>query len=393
MATDGLVMKVNSLRQQLNLGFTAKSPRWAIAYKFPAERALTRLRYVSFEVGRMGVITPVANLEPVLLSGTIVKRASLHNADIVASLGIHEEDMLYVEKGGEIIPKITGVDTSARRQGAAPVEFVDRCPACSTPLIRVEGEASWICPNKYGCPPQIVGRIQHFVGRHMMDIDGIGEEAVQQLYDRGLVADIADLYSLTTDQLLTLEGFGPRSAERVVEGVRASLEVPFERVIYALSIPYVGETVSKKLARATTDIDSLMAASEEALTDIPDIGPRIARAIVDFFAVEGNRAIVERLRQAGVKMAVDHTEQASGSDRLAGKTFVISGVFARHSRDQYKDMIEAHGGRNSGSISKKTDFILAGDNMGPAKYEKASKLGIPIINEDTFLEMINQPDE
>ncbi len=341
----------------------------------------------------MGVITPVANLEPVLLSGTIVKRASLHNADIVASLGIHEEDMLYVEKGGEIIPKITGVDTSARRQGAAPVEFVDRCPACSTPLIRVEGEASWICPNKYGCPPQIVGRIQHFVGRHMMDIDGIGEEAVQQLYDRGLVADIADLYSLTTDQLLTLEGFGPRSAERVVEGVRASLEVPFERVIYALSIPYVGETVSKKLARATTDIDSLMAASEEALTDIPDIGPRIARAIVDFFAVEGNRAIVERLRQAGVKMAVDHTEQASGSDRLAGKTFVISGVFARHSRDQYKDMIEAHGGRNSGSISKKTDFILAGDNMGPAKYEKASKLGIPIINEDTFLEMINQPDE
>ncbi|MFG6424329.1 MAG: NAD-dependent DNA ligase LigA [Paramuribaculum sp.] len=393
VATDGLVMKVNSLRQQLNLGFTAKSPRWAIAYKFPAERALTRLRYVSFEVGRMGVITPVANLEPVLLSGTIVKRASLHNADIVASLGIHEEDMLYVEKGGEIIPKITGVDTSARRQGAAPVEFVDRCPACSTPLIRVEGEASWICPNKYGCPPQIVGRIQHFVGRHMMDIDGIGEEAVQQLYDRGLVADIADLYSLTTDQLLTLEGFGPRSAERVVEGVRASLEVPFERVIYALSIPYVGETVSKKLARATTDIDSLMAASEEALTDIPDIGPRIARAIVDFFAVEGNRAIVERLRQAGVKMAVDHTEQASGSDRLAGKTFVISGVFARHSRDQYKDMIEAHGGRNSGSISKKTDFILAGDNMGPAKYEKASKLGIPIINEDTFLEMINQPDE
>lgn len=388
VATDGLVFKVNSLRQQLNLGFTAKSPRWAIAYKFPAERALTKLRFVSFEVGRSGVITPVANLEPVLLSGTIVKRASLHNADIVASLGIHDGDMLYVEKGGEIIPKITGVDTSAREPGAQPVRFVTTCPACGNPLVRAEGEASWMCPNKYGCPPQIVGRIEHFVGRRMMDIDGMGEEVSQQLYDAGLVSDIADLYTLTHGKLLTLEGFGPRSAERVIDGIRASLDVPFERVVYALSIPFVGETVSKKLARAAGSMEHLQAMSEEELTAIPDVGPRIAASIRQFFSVEANRDIIRRLADAGVRMEVDRSALPPSSDALAGKTIVISGTFSRHSRDEYKAIIEANGGRNSGSISKKTDFILAGENMGPAKLEKASKLGIPVIDEDTFLAML-----
>lgn len=388
VATDGLVFKINSLRQQLNLGYTAKSPRWAIAYKFPAERALTKLRFVSFEVGRMGVITPVANLDPVLLSGTIVKRASLHNADIVASLDIHQGDMLYVEKGGEIIPKITGVDTDARDPQAEPVKFVTRCPACGTELVRVEGEASWVCPNKYGCPPQIVGRIEHFVGRHMMDIDGIGEEVAQKLYDLGYVRDIADLYSLTEEQLLTLEGFGPRSAQRVLEGLQASLQVPFERSLYALSIPFVGETGSKKLARAVGSIDRLMAMSEEELTEVPDIGPRTAQAIREFFAEPVNISIIERLKKAGVRLEIDRSAMAPATDRLQGKTFVISGVFAKHSREQYKEMIEANGGRNSGSISKKTDYVLAGENMGPAKLEKASKLGIPVIDEDTFLDMI-----
>ncbi|MBD5346368.1 MAG: NAD-dependent DNA ligase LigA [Bacteroides sp.] len=389
VATDGLVFKVNSLRQQLNLGYTAKSPRWAIAYKFPAERALTRLRFVSFEVGRMGVITPVANLEPVLLSGTIVKRASLHNADIVDSLDIHEDDMLYVEKGGEIIPKITGVDTSARPAGAKKISFVTHCPACGTALVREEGEASWVCPNKYSCPPQIVGRLEHFVGRRMMDIDGLGEEAVQQLYDCGLVLNIADLYTLTEEKLMTLEGFGRRSAERVVEGIKASLKIPFDRVVYAMSIPFVGETVSRKLARATGDIDSLMNSSEEFLTSIPDIGPRIARSIVSYFEVDSNRVIIERLREAGLQLSMARNAGSTASNILQGKTFVISGTFTHHSRDQYKEIIESHGGRNSSSISKKTDYILAGENMGPAKLEKAGKLGVPIIDEDTFLSMIN----
>lgn len=389
VATDGLVLKVNSLRQQLNLGFTAKSPRWAVAYKFPAERALTRLRFVSFDVGRMGIITPVANLEPVLLSGTIVKRASLHNDDIMRSLDIHEHDMLYVEKGGEIIPKITGVDTDAREEGAKAVAFVSRCPACGTRLIRNEGEAAWMCPNKEGCVPQIVGRIEHFVGRHMMNIDGIGEETAAALFAHGFVRNVADLYSLTADQLMTIEGFGARSAERVIAGIAASREVPFERVVYALSIPYVGETTAKKVARAAVNIDRLTAMSAPELEAIEDVGPRIAVAIRDFFDDEENRIMVERLRQAGVTMAVSE-DIASGpqSDALAGKSIVISGVFARHSREEYKDMIERHGGKNVGSISKKTDYVLAGENMGPAKLEKAGKLGIPIISEDDFLKMI-----
>lgn len=388
VATDGLVFKVNSLRQQLNLGFRAKSPRWAIAYKFQAERALTRLRFVSFDVGRMGIITPVANLEPVLLSGTIVKRASLHNEDIIKTLGIHEHDMLYVEKGGEIIPKITGVDTDARESDAAPVQFVSHCPACGTPLVRVEGEAAWVCPDKYHCPPQIIGRIEHFVGRRMMNIDGIGEETARMLFDRGLVRNIADLYDLKVSDLEGLDGFGRKSAERVIDGIERSKQVPFERVLFALSIPYVGETTAKKIARTVRSLDRLMSLGFSELESIEDVGPRIADSIVDFFATDVNREIVERLRVAGVQFELPQEEERETGDRLAGKTIVISGVFALHSRDQYKDMIERNGGKNSGSISKKTDFVLAGENMGPAKLEKARSLNIPVISEQEFLDML-----
>ncbi|MDE6321046.1 MAG: NAD-dependent DNA ligase LigA [Muribaculaceae bacterium] len=388
VATDGLVFKVNSLRQQLNLGFTAKSPRWAIAYKFQAERALTQLDFVSFEVGRMGIVTPVANLNPVLLSGTIVKRASLHNEDIIRTLDIHEHDMLYVEKGGEIIPKITGVDTGSRQPGSMSIKFVTHCPACGTPLRRIEGEAAWMCPNKYGCPPQIAGRVEHYVGRRMMNIDGIGEETAQLLYNTGLVTNIGELYDLTREKLLCLERFGEKSADRILQGLKDSLNVTFDRVVYALSIPYVGETVAKKLARAAGDIDTLMSMSAEQLAAIEDIGPRIAESITEYFATPINREIVERLRQAGVQMSMPEESTEGKTDKLGGKSFVISGVFTHHSRDQYKAMIENNGGKNVGSISKKTDYILAGENMGPAKLEKAQKLGIPIIDEDTFLKMI-----
>lgn len=388
VATDGLVFKVNSLRQQLNLGFTAKSPRWAIAYKFQAERALTKLKYVSFEVGRMGIITPVANLEPVLLSGTIVKRASLHNEDIIRQLDIHEDDSLYVEKGGEIIPKITGVDTSARHDGARPVQFVSHCPVCGTQLVRVDGEAAWMCPNKYGCSPQIAGRIEHFVGRKAMNIDGIGEETVKLLMESKLIENIADLYTLTPEAIVSLERFADKSAERIMDGLRQSLSVPFERVVFALSIPYVGETVAKKIARTVKNIDTLMSMSAKQLTAIDDIGPRIAESIVEYFSIPFNREIVERLRSAGIQMAVDTVGTEETSTKLAGKTIVISGTFTLHSRDEYKEMIERNGGKNAGSISKKTDYILAGENMGPAKLEKASKLGIPIIDENRFLEML-----
>lgn len=392
VATDGLVFKVDSLRQQLNLGYTAKSPRWAMAYKFAAERALTRLRFVSFEVGRMGIVTPVANLEPVLLSGTIVKRASLHNEDIIKGLGIHEGDMLYVEKGGEIIPKITGVDASQRQPGARPIEFVSHCPACGAPLVRLEGEAAWQCPDKFNCPPQIAGRVEHFVGRKMMNIEGIGEETAQQLYDAGLVRNIADLYDLQPSQLERLEGFGRRSAERAVESIRATTSVPYDRVIYALSIPYVGDTVAKKVARAFPDIDTLMSASAAELAATKDIGPRIAESIVDYFGNPINRSIVERLRAAGLQMRQSEEANEGRTDLLQGKSFVISGVFALHSRDEYKAMIELNGGKNVGSISKKTDYVLAGDNMGPAKREKAASLGIPIIDEQQFLAMFQPSD-
>ncbi len=390
VATDGLVFKINSLRQQLNLGATAKSPRWAIAYKFAPERECTQLQYVSFEVGRTGVITPVANLDPVLLSGTIVKRASLHNADIIEQLGIHEGDMLYVEKGGEIIPKIVGVDEKRRLDGSKPITFVTECPSCGTPLKRIEGEAAWVCPNKWGCGPQICGRIEHFVGRHAMDIDGIGEEVAVLLNKSGLVNDIADLYDLTQEKLVALDRFQQRSAQRILRGIEASRQVPFARVIFALSIPFVGETTGKVLARHTHDIDTLMSLPAEQLAGIPEIGPKIAQSIVDFFAEERNRVIVERLRAAGLQMALSEEETAGQSDKLEGKKVVISGVFAKHSREEYKALIEQNGGKNVSSISSATSFVLAGENMGPAKLEKARKLGIDIIDEEEFLEMIGQ---
>lgn len=388
VATDGLVFKINSLRQQLNLGATAKSPRWAIAYKFAPERECTKLQYVSFEVGRTGVITPVANLEPVLLSGTIVKRASLHNADIIQQLDIHEGDMLYVEKGGEIIPKIVGVDEKQRQPGSSPVRFVTHCPSCGTALQRIEGEAAWVCPNRWGCAPQICGRIEHFVSRHAMDIEGIGEEVAVVLYKSGLVGDVADLYDLTEEKLTNLDRFQEKSAQRILRGIDASKRVPYARVIFALSIPYVGETTGKVLARHTRDIDTLMAMPADQLAAIPEIGPKIAQSIVNHFAEDRNRIIVERLRNAGLQMSLSEEETAGQTDKLAGKKVVISGVFAKHSREQYKAMIEQNGGKNVSSISSATSFILAGENMGPAKLEKARKLGIEIINEDQFLDML-----
>lgn len=388
VATDGLVFKLNSLRQWLNLGATAKSPRWAIAYKFAPERECTKLKSVSFEVGRTGVITPVANLEPVLLSGTIVKRASLHNEDIIRQLDIHDGDMVLVEKGGEIIPKIVGVDTKQREAGALPLQFVSHCPVCGTPLQRIEGEAAWVCPNKWGCPPQITGRIEHFVGRHAMNIDGIGEEVAVQLHDSGLVNNIADLYDLTVDKLVGLDRFQVKSAQRIMRGLEQSRQVPFERVIFALSIQYVGETTAKVIARNVHNIDRLMEMSAEELAAIPEIGPKIAQSIVEYFAIDSNRDIVERLRWAGLHMALSETELASRTSKLEGKKIVISGVFKHHSREEYKAMIELNGGKNVSSISKATSFILAGENMGPAKLEKAQKLGVEIINEDQFLAMV-----
>lgn len=392
VATDGLVFKVNDLRQQLNLGYTAKSPRWAIAYKFQAERALTRLQSVSFEVGRMGIVTPVANLDPVLLSGTIVKRASLHNEGIIRSLDIHDHDMLYVEKGGEIIPKVTGIDVSARQPDANPIQFVTRCPVCDTPLVRIEGEAAWMCPNKERCAPQICGRLEHFVGRRMMNIEGIGEEMAVILYRNGWVKTPADLYTLSrhSRDMMLLPGMGPRTVERILDGIEASKSVPFERVVYALSIPYVGETVAKKLARAVRDIDSLMNADAESLTLIDDIGPRIAESIITYFSNPDNREMVEQLRAAGVQMSLPEEDESSRTDLLKGKSIVISGTFSHHSRDEYKEIIERNGGKNVSGISKKTDFVFAGENMGPSKLEKARTLGIPIINEEEFLKMINQ---
>lgn len=388
IATDGLVFKLNSIRQWLNLGSTAKSPRWAIAYKFAPERECSPLQFISFEVGRTGVITPVANLEPVLLSGTIVKRASLHNEDIIRQLDIHEGDYLYVEKGGEIIPKIVGVDLKRRKADSRPIEFVRTCPVCGTSLTRIEGEAAWVCPNKYGCKPQITGRIEHFVARHAMNIDGIGEEVAVQLHESGLVHNIADIYSLTGNDLMRLEHFQRKASDRILSGIRKSLEVPFERVLFAIGIPYVGETTAKVLARNVHTIDRLMAMNAEELASIPEIGPKIAESIVGYFAAEGNREIIERLREAGVQLCLSEAELASRTDKLAGKKIVISGVFAKHSREEYKAMIEQNGGKNVSSISSATSYVFAGENMGPAKLEKARKLGIPIIGEDEFLAML-----
>lgn len=390
VATDGIVLKVNSLRQQKNLGFTAKSPRWAIAYKFQAERAETRLNSVSFQVGRTGAITPVANLEPVLLAGTIVKRASLHNADIIEGLDLHIGDQVYVEKGGEIIPKIVGVNTEARTMMIGEkVRFITRCPECGTPLVRPEGEAAHYCPNDSGCPPQIKGRIEHFVTRRAMNIN-MGPETVEDLYEAGWVKNVADLYDLKITDLMSLERWAEKSARNLLNSLRESKSVPFERVLYALGIRYVGETVAKRLAMSFHSIDELMHASFEQLVAVDEIGDRIAQSVATYFADERNRQIVERLRAQGLQMAVSEAVLANRSDRLKGLTFVISGTFSQHSRDEYKTMIEQHGGKNTGSVSGKTSYILAGENMGPAKLEKAAKLGVRIIHEDEFLKMIEE---
>lgn len=390
VATDGIVLKVNSLRQQKNLGFTAKSPRWAIAYKFQAERAETRLNSVSFQVGRTGAVTPVANLEPVLLAGTVVKRASLHNADIIEGLDLHIGDQVYVEKGGEIIPKIVGVNTEARTMMIGEkVRFITRCPECKTPLIRPEGEAAHYCPNDSGCPPQIKGRIEHFVTRKAMNIN-IGPETVEDLFNVGLVKNIADLYDLRITDLLTLERWAEKSARNLMNSLRESKAVPFERVLYALGIRYVGETVAKRLASSFHSIDRLMEASFKQLVDVDEIGDRIAQSVVAYFSDAENRQIVERLRAQGLQMEVSEEVLANRSERLKGLTFVISGTFTQHSRDEYKAMIEQHGGKNTGSVSGKTSYILAGENMGPAKLEKAAKLGVRIIREDEFLKMIEE---
>lgn len=390
VATDGIVLKVNSLRQQKNLGYTAKSPRWAIAYKFQAERALTRLNKVTYQVGRTGAITPVANLDPVQLSGTIVKRASLHNADIIEGLDLHIGDMVYVEKGGEIIPKITGVDKEARTMLIGEkVKFITRCPECGSQLIRYEGEAAHYCPNETACPPQIKGKIEHFISRRAMNIDGLGPETVDMFYRKGLIADAADLYTLTADDIKDLERMGEKSADNIIKGIASSKEVPFERVLFALGIRFVGETVAKKIAKSFANIEELEQADMATLTNIDEIGEKIAQSIVSYFANASNRQLVERLKEAGLQFSRSEEDLSGYTDKLIGQSIVISGVFQHHSRDEYKALIEKNGGKNSGSISSKTSFILAGDNMGPAKLEKAQKLGIKIMNEDEFLELIS----
>ena len=388
VATDGIVLKVNSLRQQRNLGFTAKSPRWAIAYKFQAERAVTRLNSVSFQVGRTGAVTPVANLEPVLLAGTTVKRASLHNADIIEGLDLHLGDKVFVEKGVEIIPKIVGVDVEARGLLVGDkVRFIRSCPECGTPLMRPEGEAAHYCPNEAGCPPQIKGKIEHFVTRRAMNIN-MGPETVEDLYEAGYIKDTADLYTLEIADLLRLERWADKSARNLMASLEESKQVPFERVLYGLGIRFVGETVAKRLVSAFHSMEQLEQASFEDLTAVDEIGERIARSIIAYFADERNRTLVNRLKEYGLQMSVAEEKLANRSEKLKGLSIVISGTFAKHSLDEYKAMIEQHGGKNSGSVSGKTDYILAGDNMGPAKLEKAAKLGVKIINEDEFLNMI-----
>ena len=390
VATDGIVLKVNSRRQQRNLGYTAKSPRWAIAYKFQAERALTRLEKVTYQVGRTGAVTPVANLAPVQLSGTVVRRASLHNADIIASLDLHMGDMVYVEKGGEIIPKITGVDLASRPAGSEKVTFITHCPECGSKLVRYEDEAAHYCTNESTCPPQIKGRIEHFISRRAMNIEGLGPETVDQFYQEGMIRDAADLYTLRASDICRLERMGEKSAENIVNGIEKSKQVPYERVLFALGIRFVGETVAKKVARAFPSIDKLESATLDDLVHVDEIGEKIAQSILRYFHDERNQTFVTRLREAGLQMETSEEDQSGRTDRLQGKSIVISGVFARHSRDDYKALIERHGGKNVGSISKKTSFILAGENMGPSKLEKAEKLNIPIINEDDFLAMIEE---
>ena len=389
VATDGIVIKVNSMVQQRALGYTAKVPRWAIAYKFQAEKALTRLNEITYQVGRTGTVTPVANFDPVQLSGTIVKRATLHNADFMTNLDLHIGDMVYVEKGGEIIPKITAVDFTARSfMMGEQVRFITRCPECGTPLMRIDGEAAIFCPNDVSCPPQLKGRIEHFISRKAMNIDGLGAETVELLYSVGLIADAADLYQLRIPHISRLERMGYKSAENIVRSIERSREVPFERVLFAIGIRCVGETVAKKLARAFGSMDRLANATFEELIAVDEIGEKIAQSILRFFSNEQCRTLVERLRKAGLQMEIVVDESVVHTDKLAGKSIVISGVFALHSRNEYKAMIEQHGGTNVSSISSKTSFVLAGRDMGPAKLEKAQKLGVAIVSEEEFLAMI-----
>lgn len=386
---DGIVVKVNNYNQQQNLGFTAKSPRWAIAYKFKAEQVSTELLSIAYQVGRTGAITPVANLQPVALGGTTVKRASLHNADIIEKLDVRVGDFVFVEKGGEIIPKIIGVDLTKRKPNTEPTHYITHCPECNTELKRDEGEANHFCPNENECPPQVIGKMDHFVSRKAMNIDSLGGETLVQLYQAGLAKNIADLYDLTKEQILPLERMAEKSANNLIEGLEASKQVPFERVLYAIGIRHVGETTAKKIAKKVKSLDVLIHSTKEELLAIDEVGEIIAISIADFFANEKNKDLILRLKQAGLQFELSEEQQQGGSDKLKDLTFVISGVFAKHSREQYKDMIELHGGKNSGSISKKTSFVLAGDNMGPEKLKKAESLGIKLINEDEFLEMLN----
>ncbi|MDR2841471.1 MAG: NAD-dependent DNA ligase LigA [Paludibacter sp.] len=388
VATDGIVIKVNSLSQQRNLGFTAKSPRWAIAYKFQAEKAVTRLNTVSYQVGRTGAVTPVANLDPVQLSGTTVRRASLHNADIIAALDLHIGDMVYVEKGGEIIPKITGVDLDARVLLGDKVDFIKQCPECKATLVRYEGESAHYCPNENACPPQIKGKIEHFVSRRAMNIDGLGEETINLLYDNKLILNIADIYELKACDIARLERLGDKSARNIIAGINASKNVPFERVLFALGIRFVGETIAKKLAFAFRNIDEIAAASFEKLISTNEIGGRIAQSIINYFADSANKTMVDNLKNYGLQFSISDEQIAVQSTQLSGLTIVISGTFTLHSRDEYKAIIEQHGGKNTGSVSAKTSFILAGENMGPEKLRKAESLGVKVVSENEFLNLL-----
>lgn len=388
VATDGIVLKVNSIRQQRHLGYTAKSPRWAIAYKFKAERACTRLNEVTYQVGRTGVITPVANMTPVQLSGTVVKRASLHNADIIQQLDLHLGDMVYVEKGGEIIPKVVGVDKTQRTSDQPSVQFIKNCPECGSPLVRMEGEATFYCPNESSCPPQIKGRIEHFISRKAMNIACLGTETIEDYYQRGLVRDAADLYQLKVEDISGTFGTRRRSAIKIIEGIKSSVSVPFERVVFAIGIRFVGETTAKALAAHFMTMDAIAHATVEQLVSVDGVGLSIAQSVHGFFHKEPNLQLLTRLRNAGLQMQLSDEQLVKHSDKLQGKSIVISGVFTHHSRDEYKNLIEKNGGKNVGSISSKTSFVLAGDNMGPAKLEKAQKLNVPIVKEEEFLKLI-----
>jgi len=386
---DGIVLKVNSYRQQNVLGYTAKSPRWAIAFKYPPDRAVTVLQTISYQVGRTGAITPVANLRPVQLAGTTVKRASLHNADIIAEMDLRIGDTVYVEKGGEIIPKIVGIDLAKRPENAAPTVFIHRCPECDTPLVRKEGEANHYCPNDTGCPPQIIGKLTHFISRKAMNIESLGEKTIELFYEKGMVQSVADFYELKYDDIIGLEGFKDKSTRNILDGIETSKQVPFPRVLYALGIRYVGETVARKLAYHFKNIEALENATFEDLCEVGEIGGKIAESVVAHFSNTSHRELTERLKKYGLQFAIDEAELADRTDKLQGKTFVISGVFTRVSRDELKDIITKNGGKNTGSVSKSTDYLVAGDNMGPEKRKKAEQLGVKIITEDEFLGMVS----